>query len=174
MVEYHKIKTIFERDIDGTKKLIEGEYRDKAVEYLKDCEWIFTEKVDGTNIRVMWDGHKVAFAGRTDRAEIPTRMWDVLNNYFRTDEAEQIFEQIFGEQEAILYGEGYGGKIQKGANYKETEDFILFDIEVNGCFYSLEACQSIAKALDIEYVPVIHKGKLSDGVEIVKNKQNLK
>lgn len=27
-------------------------------DYLKDNTWIFTEKVDGTNIRIMWDGGK--------------------------------------------------------------------------------------------------------------------
>ena len=57
MKEYHKIETIFERDMDGNKKLIEGKFRNPLVEYLKDNEWVFTEKIDGTNIRVFWDGH---------------------------------------------------------------------------------------------------------------------
>ena len=34
--EYHKIETPFERDVDGTKKLIEGKYRSKFVEFLKE------------------------------------------------------------------------------------------------------------------------------------------
>ena len=38
--------------MDGNKKLIEGRFRNPLVEYLKDNEWVFTEKVDGTNIRV--------------------------------------------------------------------------------------------------------------------------
>lgn len=52
--EYHKIETPFERDIQGTKKLIEGKFRNPAVEALKDSTWVWTEKIDGTNVRVIW------------------------------------------------------------------------------------------------------------------------
>lgn len=43
--EYHKIETIFKRD-DKTHKLKENEYRNETVEFLKDLEWEFTEKID--------------------------------------------------------------------------------------------------------------------------------
>jgi hypothetical protein len=36
MKEYHKIETLFERDMEGTKKLIKGKFRNECVEYLKD------------------------------------------------------------------------------------------------------------------------------------------
>lgn len=52
MNEYHKIETLFERDTNGTKKLIEGKFRNEAVEYLANNKWCFTEKIDGTNIRI--------------------------------------------------------------------------------------------------------------------------
>ena len=48
MVTYTKIETLFNRDMEGTKKLIEGNFRNETVEYLKDNEWEFTEKIDGT------------------------------------------------------------------------------------------------------------------------------
>ena len=67
MIEYNKIETLYERDIEGTKRLIEGQYRNETVEFLKDVPWEFTEKIDGTNIRIHWDGHKVNYGGRTDR-----------------------------------------------------------------------------------------------------------
>lgn len=71
IIEYNKIDTVFERSAQGTKKLIEGQFRNKEVEYLKDNVWYFTEKIDGMNIRIHCDGHKVEFAGRTDRTQIP-------------------------------------------------------------------------------------------------------
>ena len=111
MIEYNKIDTLYKRDMEGTKKLLEGEFRNPAVEFLKDNIWQFTEKVDGTNIRVYWDGHKVQFGGRTERAQIPANLVNYLNNTFGTSEAEQIFEEKFGETEVILFGEGYGPKI---------------------------------------------------------------
>lgn len=38
MIEYNKIETIFERNIEGNKNLIEGKFRNSTVEYLKDIE----------------------------------------------------------------------------------------------------------------------------------------
>ena len=114
MKEYHKIETVFERDLEGSKKLIEGRYRDKTVEYLANCKWRFTEKIDGTNIRVYWDGHCVNFGGRTEKAQIPMHLLEYLNATFGGNENEEIFEQMFGDKEVILFGEGYGPKIQKG------------------------------------------------------------
>ena len=74
MHTYNKIETVFNRDTEGTKRLILDSYRNEAVEYLKDNIWQSTEKIDGTNIRVHWDGHNVEFGGRTDRAQIPNHL----------------------------------------------------------------------------------------------------
>ena len=70
MKEYHKIQTIFKRN-EANHHIIEGEYSLPEFEYLKNNEWVFTEKVDGTNIRVMWNGESVVFGGKTDDASIP-------------------------------------------------------------------------------------------------------
>ena len=65
MKEYIKIQTIFKRDLlTNHKTLLEGDYSLPEFDYLKDNTWIFTEKVDGTNIRVMWDGKEIAFGGK--------------------------------------------------------------------------------------------------------------
>lgn len=56
MREYHKIETVFERSTDGNKYLQLGKFRNPTVEFLKDLPWQFTEKLDGTNTRVYWDG----------------------------------------------------------------------------------------------------------------------
>ena len=54
MKEYNKIETLFNRDLEGSKKLIFGSYRNETVEFLKDCQWQFTEKNDGTNIDIKY------------------------------------------------------------------------------------------------------------------------
>ena len=59
MANYIKIETPFERDMEGSKKLIEGKWRNETVEFLKDNLWDCTEKIDGTNIRVLWNGHSI-------------------------------------------------------------------------------------------------------------------
>ena len=35
MIEYNKIDTLYKRDMEGSKRLLEGEFRNPTVEYLK-------------------------------------------------------------------------------------------------------------------------------------------
>ena len=167
--EYEKIETLFLRD-DTTKKLVEGKYRNETVEFLKDIDWEFTEKIYGTNIRVYWDGHKVQYFGRTNKAQIPSQLMNRLIELFGGDVNEEIFEQHFGEMEVLLIGEGYGAKIQTGGDYREDNDFILFDVCINGNYQSRETVEAIAKYFNIDVVPIIMTGKLQDGVDFVKQK----
>ena len=81
-MEYVKIPNIYKREEYGNNKLIEGEYATPELEYLANIPWVWTEKVDGTNIRVQWDGHSVTFGGRTDKAQIPAHLVNKLNELF--------------------------------------------------------------------------------------------
>lgn len=165
--EYHKIDTLFKRDNDGTKKLIIGEYRSPAVEWAKDCLWLFTEKVDGTNVRVHWNGHRVSFGGRTDAANMPGPLMDELGRIFGGESNAQIFEQLFGDKEATIYGEGYGGSIQKGSSYRATQSFIAFDVMVGEWFLDRESASEIVKAFGCGIVPLVLSGSIMDGVNYV-------
>lgn len=167
--EYHKIETLFERD-EKTKKLVEGKYRNEAIKYLKDNKWQFTEKIDGTNIRIYWDGHKVSFFGRTDKAQIPAELTNRLIELFGGETNEQLFEQKFGETEVILFGEGYGGKIQNGGLYRKGQDFILFDVMIADNYQPRESVEDIAKYFGIDIVPIILEGTLQEAVNYVKSK----
>ena len=83
MKEYHKIQTVFKRDPETKyKTLIYGEYALSEFEYLKDNLWVFTEKVDGTNIHIMFNGLGIKFGGKTDRAQIPSELTNKLNELF--------------------------------------------------------------------------------------------
>lgn len=173
MKEYTKIETIYKRDENGTKKLIEGKFRNETVEFLATNDWICTEKIDGTNIGVVWDGHTVSFQGRTERSQIPTHLMNTLIEMFCNTETEELFEQVFGETSAILFGEGYGMKIQKGGNYLADRcSFILFDVYmVNSDIWLRRSdIESIAKTFGIDAVPVIMVGNLFDAVSFVKSK----
>lgn len=167
MREYHKIETVFNRDTDGSKKLIVGNYRNETVEFLKDVPWVFTEKVDGTNVRVYWDGHKASFGGRTDRAQLPVPLFEFLQQRFGTSEAEQVFEQMFGEREVILFGEGYGGKIQNGGTYRPDMSFILFDVLIGDNWQEREWVVKTAAAFGVDVVPVVLEGTLGEGIRFV-------
>ena len=168
MREYQKIQSIFKRADNG--HIIFGIYSVPEFEYLQDNIWTFTEKVDGTNIRVGWDGEDITFAGKTDRAQIPTFLLQRLQEIFKE---KQIFRSIFplgGGVRACLYGEGYGKRIQKGENYiKDGVDFVLFDMLVGDIFLKREDVEDIASKFGIKVVPLIGEGTLNQMVEIVRN-----
>lgn len=174
MKEYEKIETLYVRD-DKTKKLVEGKFRNETVELLKDIDWEFTEKIDGTNIRIYWDGHKVSYYGRTDKAQIPSQLMNRLIELFGGDINEEMFEQKFGDMSVMLIGEGYGAKIQKGGgDYRADNDFILFDVCINGNYQPRESVKDLANYFNIDVVPTIMIGKLQDGVDYVKSKPKSK
>ena len=173
MNEYTKIETIFERDMEGSKKLIEGKFRNETVEFLKDNQWICTEKIDGTNIGIIWDGHKVSYQGRTERAQIPAHLMNKLIEMFEGETNEELFEQKFGEMPVVLFGEGYGAKIQKGGgNYRSDVSFILFDVYLpeQNLWLKRDALEDIAKTFDIDVVPIVLTGTLQEAVDFVKQK----
>ena len=172
MNAYTKIETVYKRDVDGTKKLVEGDFRSEAVEFLKDKDWIFTEKVDGTNIGIVLDGHKVSYQGRTERAQIPAHLMNKLISIFGTNEAEEMFEQTFGEKNVVLFGEGYGAKIQKGGGNYIPDDcgFILFDVYMadSDTWLKRGSAYEVAMAFGVPIVPVVMVGTIEKAVDFIK------
>lgn len=166
--EYSKIPNIFKREMYGENRLIEGEYATPELEYLSNALWEFTEKVDGTNVRILWDGYRVSFAGRTDKAQIPKHLLERLNVLFGGETKEELFEQIFGKTEVILFGEGFGEKIQKGGGLYGDVDFILFDVWVGGWWLDSVNVTDIAEKFGIRRVPVVFTGTLNDGVQYIR------
>lgn len=167
-MEYTKIPNIFKREEFGKNKLIEGEYSTPELEYLAENEFVWTEKVDGTNIRVMWDGHAVSFGGRTERAQIPAHLVNKLNDLFGGTNKEEIFEQKFGETPVTLFGEGFGEKIQNGGGKYGPVNFILFDVFCGGMWLKRESVEDIAQTFNIETVPVVGRGNLREAVEYIR------
>ena len=164
MKEYHKIQTVFKRDPETNfKTLLEGDYSEPEFKFLENNEWVFTEKVDGMNIRVMIRDGRVEFRGKTDRASIPATLVSRLREI-----PEKELLSMF-EDGACLYGEGYGSKIQKGGgNYRKDNGFVIFDVMIGGVWLSRENVENIAYELGLEIVPILGSGPLSTMVSIVK------
>lgn len=167
MKEYHKIDTVFMRNPDDKfKTLLEGEYACDEFRYLANNPWTFTEKVDGTNIRVMIDGGVVRFGGKTDDAQIPAFLVAKLQAKFLT--IKELLADSFPDG-ACLYGEGYGAKIQKGGGlYRQDQDFVLFDVKVGDWWLKREDVSAVALKFGCDVVPVIGAGTLPEMVEMVR------
>ena len=149
------------------KTLLEGQWTIPEFEFLANNNWVFTEKVDGTNIRVMLREHTITFGGKTDAAQIPAQLMNRLNEIF-SPIAEKMRLMFNGD--VCLYGEGYGAKIQKGGgNYRQDQDFVLFDIKVCDFWLQRADVEDVAEKLGIDIVPIIGIGTLHDAIAIVKS-----
>lgn len=161
METYPKIDSVYKRDERGAFKL--GEFAAPEFEYLFDKEWHWTEKIDGTNIRIMWnyEENAVRFGGRTDEALIPAKLLAYLQDTFTPDR----FKKACLEYDVTLYGEGYGAGIQKGGgNYSPDQKFILFDVKIGNFWLTRENIEDIARKMRIDVVDYIGLLPLRDAV----------
>jgi len=156
MKQYHKIQSLYLRDpAQKHKRFILGQFSVPEFAYLKDNIWDWTEKVDGTNIRVMWDGERVTLGGKSDNAQIPALLVTALQELFPV-------EKFKGLDPICLYGEGYGAKIQKGGGrYRADQSFVLFDTKCGDWWLRRSDVHSLAITLEIDEVPVVGRGTLA-------------
>lgn len=156
MPEYVKINTIWKRDERG--HIIPGDYSTDELAFLADCRWEWTEKVDGTNVRVGWNGSGVEFGGRTANAQMPTPLVATLRSLF-SDTAP--FAEAFGAGPAVLYGEGYGARIQDGGKYAPEASFVLFDVRVSKWWLRRDDVLDVAARFGLRVVPIVGAGSLT-------------
>lgn len=165
-MEYHKIETLFERD-EATHKL-KPELILKNPVYGIIKTWVFTEKIDGTNIRCIWnhaDG-VASFRGRSDNAALHP----ALLAHLQETVLPSKLREVSPDSPAILYGEGYGAGIQKGGDYSDSKKFILFDVLVAGQWWlNDQNMRDVAAKLGIDAVPLIGEMTLDQAASFVRD-----
>lgn len=175
--DYQKINTLFKRDENNI--IIPTMMTCEEFEYLNNCKWECTEKIDGTNIHIDLkcdDKGKLCIipCGRTATSEIPSHLKLKLDALFTHHSLSYCFSEQWEEitergLTISIYGEGYGRKIQKGGNYISTDvGFILFDVRVENWWLKREDCEIIARKLNVPIVPLIGYMTLPEAIEYVE------
>ena len=165
-MNYPKIETVFKRDekFNITDKI-------RCPEFKNIKKWLITEKIDGMNIRVIYkpgEPSELLFRGRTDNAQMPTYLLEVLERMFTEDKFEKIFPPERLLSCVCLYGEGYGQKIQKGGgNYNKGNSFRLFDVLIDGWWLEWDDVEEVAKQFGIKTAPKCGIMTLEKAVKIV-------
>jgi hypothetical protein len=160
-MEYGKIETLYERD--EKFKVVPGKLKNRTYSLLKTWHW--TEKIDGTNIRCIWDQDRVTFGGKTDNTQIHVD----LVTWLMANITREKMMACFPDVNAVVYGEGYGAGIQKdGGGYSPIKKMIVFDVLVDGKWWlSYEnVCDVVAK-LCLDVVPSFGEMTLEDATEMV-------
>ena len=165
MIPYPKIMTVFKRTDKGV--IVPDRVSDPVFDYLWDNDWLATEKIDGTNVRVGYTpAAGVQFGGRTDKAQMPVTLLNRLADLFPPELFAEFFPDMDNDAGITLYGEGYGAGIQKGGWYiPEGVDFILFDVRIGKWWLKFEDVENIAAKLSISVVPRVGEFSLGDAVE---------
>ena len=169
-MKYPKINTIWKRDAKNKGRILEGDY--SRIEFAAIKKWNITEKIDGTNIRVIYKNGIVSFGGRTDNAQIPAQLYEYLQRTFPLP----LMKELFGDdekQDVVLFGEGYGPKIQKGGGlYRDDVGFILFDAYIGRWWVLRDSIEDIALDIGIDCVPLIGTMGIDEAVKYVQSKPN--
>ena len=180
MTPYPKIVSVYKRDPHTKyRTMLHGLYSLPEFHFLEHCDWVWTEKLHGTNIRIQIlndtvrlygddgktpiihtpAGQNFLYRGRTERAELPKGMVDRLNELLTSSDGDSVFN-LFPEGDTCLYGEGVGASINKGGGYCSGLDFVLFDVKCGNWWLKREDVNDIARKLHIQYVPTIGIGSL--------------
>lgn len=183
MYKYPKIETVYKRSTEGTKSLIIGDWRSDTIEMLAPYRiWDGYEKLDGSNHQIHWDGHRLNLLGRTESSNIPKHVTKYYETKFNNNETEELFEQLFGEKEYVLYFEAIGTKIQSCGGLYGDVRFVLLDVYniANDSWWrydckddpSLEqyTIKGVAKALGIECKKLVMQGTIDDMIDFVKSR----
>lgn len=174
MNEYPKINSLWMRDDRG--RVILDQFAQPEYAFLADKPWLWTEKVDGTNIRIGWrpmdesvDPLPSWIRGRSDNASIPPKLLGVLVGLWRSLPWAEAFPTVDVMSEVTLYGEGYGAGIQKGGMYRPDPSFVLFDVNVGGWWLRRPDVEDVAFKLGLDVVPIVAECDLHDAVGIVRD-----
>ena len=166
---YHKIQSPWKRDHKTGKFLLE--WSRPEFEFLADVAFDWSEKIDGMNLRIIFEVHEDGqgrreIRGRTDRAELRA---DLVARIEGLLPIEKLAEQF--EHGATLYGEGVGPKIQKGGGLLSPSGptFVLFDVRIGETWLTRASVDEIANALDLLWAPEHGTGTLWHAVDYVKD-----
>jgi len=151
MKEYPKLETLYDRKDDFTVDITKV----RKDEFLVIKRWVISEKVDGTNIRIgLSPEGKVSIGGKTDDAQIPTSIISFVRDHenlippaFKKNEDTGLYPDV------VIYGEGYGQKINSGGGYRNDVSVIIFDVVVDGWWLTRENVADVARKIGMDMTP---------------------
>ncbi len=121
-------------------------YRDPLVSYLSSDDWFYKRKLNGENMRILWNGEQALWNGKTNKFVCGNELSDYMNNTF----LEEIFEEKFGrDKQVLLFGEHMGEKVQGNELGLKGHHFVLFDVNINGYWLGAQNIVEIAQYFNI-------------------------
>lgn len=125
--------------------------------------WIATEKLHGANFSFWCNGKEVLTASRSQFVDGTFYNCQAVINCY----SQGILEwcQQNGVSDFVVYGELFGGNIQKEVKYGE-KDFAAFDVVIEGKVLDKHTAMSVADDCGLFFVPVIKVGSFKECLEL--------
>lgn len=118
-------------------------YADQTIMLFRECYAL--EKVHGTSAHVAWDKGLRLHSGGAAHADFAA-LFDVAD-------LDGRFAAL-GHSDVTVYGEAYGGKMQKmGLTYGKALRFVAFDVKIGRCWLAVPQADDVATKLGFEFVP---------------------
>lgn len=124
---------------------IENMYRPEGQDILIFRECFALEKVDGTSSRVSWREGVINFSGGCVKAVTFAKIFD--------EPALRAAFEAMGHPSVTVYGEAYGGSVQKMAHrYGPAVKFVAFEVQVGETWLSVPQAAAVVATLGLEFV----------------------
>jgi len=153
--KYEKFSSPFKKDEKflNTKDLSQN---------LPKGKWIITEKIDGTNIRVILtkkdeEGNRETHIGSRKLLLNPEdksskQFLDCLEEV-NLNKIKEYFDKV--DSTVVIYGEGYGAGVQKGRIYSLKKNFRVFDIRIGEAYQDFEYVEKVCVDNQLNIVPML-------------------
>lgn len=169
---YPKIYAPFKRMSSKSEYVDQTLWSKPEFEMLKNIDWVWTLKIDGTSIMLQWRGDKFTLdnvKGHTDKSQLNERTKKYFEETFCTPEAESVFESLYGEQNVNIYGEFCSKDMNQNYGHEEGI-FYPFDVQNadNNKWWDRTAVAKFAEAFNLIEVPVMLKGNIDKVIKWVK------
>ena len=152
--KYEKFSSPFKKD----DKYLNTE---ELAQYLPIGNWIKTEKIDGTNIRIILtkpdeEGNRETLIGSRKLVLNPedkgSKIYMSCLKEVNLHKIAEYFKDV--NSTVIIYGEGYGAGVQKGGIYSKEKDYRVFDIRIGKAYQDFEYVKKVCVDNQLNLVPV--------------------
>lgn len=147
------------------------EWDSPLIEQVRHLRWEWTEKIDGTNIRIGWDGvDQVNVVGREHRdANLPgheTGLPDLIADTFTV----AAFAKAYAGKPMTIYCEGYGPKIgPRGHLYGDEPALVVLDVVINGWWLQRPGIVDVAATFGLQAPPLLNFDSVDMAQETVRS-----
>ncbi len=133
----------------------------EMAQQLPNGEWIITEKIDGTNIRIILtkpeEGKReIHIASRKlilNKDDKGSKSYLDCIKEVNLHKIEEYFKDV--DSTVIIYGEGYGAGVQKGGIYSSIKNFRVFDIRIGEAYQDFKYVKKVCIDNQLNIVPII-------------------